>query len=143
MNPGQSRTRSPSTTRLVFAADLTLSLRGFPFPGAWAHYSYALRDAVDACDSPVVEVHISNVSVHFSFLLPGMTASPNLCRAKHSPARESMPDRYAREEFRHKSVTAPIVAGYIAGCGILGYELGLRTAIQRRAERDALKKGAA
>ena len=32
---------------------------------------------------------------------------------------------YAREEFRHKSVTAPIVAGYIAGCGILGYEVSL------------------
>lgn len=31
--------------------------------GAFAHYSYALHDAIDACDSPVVEVHISNVYV--------------------------------------------------------------------------------
>ncbi|GAA6033118.1 hypothetical protein JCM8097_002953 [Rhodosporidiobolus ruineniae] len=29
-------------------------------PGAFAHYSYALHDAIDACDSPVVEIHISN-----------------------------------------------------------------------------------
>jgi 3-dehydroquinate dehydratase II len=75
-------------------------------PGAYAHYSIALRDAVDAIEAPVVEVHISNV--------------------------------YAREEFRHTSVTAPVVAGYIAGCGVLGYELGLRAVLGRAAERGIL-----
>ncbi len=30
-------------------------------PGAWAHYSYAIRDAVDVLTVPVVEVHLSNV----------------------------------------------------------------------------------
>ena len=30
-------------------------------PGAWAHYSWAIRDAVDLFSSPVVEVHLSNV----------------------------------------------------------------------------------
>lgn len=74
-------------------------------PGAYAHYSIALRDAIDAVEAPVVEVHISNV--------------------------------YAREEFRHASVTAPVVAGYVAGCGIMGYELGLRAVLARAAERRA------
>lgn len=74
-------------------------------PGAFAHYSIALRDAIDAVETPCVEVHISNV--------------------------------YAREEFRHRSVTAPVVQGYIAGCGPAGYELGLRAVLARIGERRA------
>jgi 3-dehydroquinate dehydratase-2 len=30
-------------------------------PGAWTHYSYAIRDAMELFTVPVVEVHISNV----------------------------------------------------------------------------------
>ena len=36
-------------------------------PGAYAHYSYAIRDAIKAITIPVVEVHISDVASREDF----------------------------------------------------------------------------
>lgn len=62
-------------------------------PGAFTHYSYAIRDAIAGVEIPTVEVHLSNV--------------------------------YKREEFRHKSVIAPVAAGVVAGFGPHSYLLAL------------------
>jgi 3-dehydroquinate dehydratase-2 len=43
---------------------------------------------------------------------------------------------HAREEFRHHSVVAPVVAGQIAGLGPKGYELAFRFLNDLRAKRE-------
>jgi 3-dehydroquinate dehydratase-2 len=36
-------------------------------PGAFTHYSYAIRDAIEAIDVPTVEVHLSDISKREDF----------------------------------------------------------------------------
>lgn len=66
--------------------------------GGYTHTSVALRDAITAIKTPVIEVHISNV--------------------------------FAREEFRHVSLIAPVCKGSISGFGMDSYRLGIESFLQ-------------
>ena len=66
-------------------------------PAAYTHTSVAIRDAIEACGLPTVEVHLSNI--------------------------------YAREPFRHQSLSAPVCRGQVCGFGPLSYRLGFEAAV--------------
>ncbi|NLW02017.1 MAG: type II 3-dehydroquinate dehydratase [Clostridiaceae bacterium] len=74
-------------------------------PGAYTHYSYAIRDAIAATGIPTVEVHLSNI--------------------------------HSREDFREKSVIAPVCLGQVSGLGAVSYSAALFALVKKLKEARA------
>ena len=58
-------------------------------PGAWTHYSWAIRDALEVADLPAVEVHLSDVDEREEWRRVSVIARPlprRPCRARASRA---------------------------------------------------------
>lgn len=66
--------------------------------GGYTHTSVALADAIAAINTPVVEVHVSNI--------------------------------YAREEYRHVSLTGKNCKGVLTGFGMDGYRLAIESLLK-------------
>lgn len=66
--------------------------------GGYTHTSVALADAIAAINTPVVEVHVSNI--------------------------------YAREEYRHVSLTGKNCKGVLTGFGLDGYRLAIESLLK-------------
>lgn len=65
-------------------------------PGGYCHTSVAIADAIASIDTPVIEVHITNL--------------------------------FAREEFRHISITGKNCRGSISGFGLCSYIIAVTAA---------------
>lgn len=66
--------------------------------GGYTHTSVAIADAIAAIQTPVIEVHISNI--------------------------------YAREEYRHVSLTGKNCKGVLTGFGLDGYRLAIESLLK-------------
>ena len=70
-------------------------------PGAWTHYSWAIRDALELCGLPAVEVHLSDINAREEFRKKSVIS--DLCIA---------------------TISGKGPAGYTEALGLLASELG-------------------
>lgn len=98
----QSNTEGEVINKLHFAHK---SYQGVVInPGAWSHYSLALRDAVESCILPVIEVHLSNIASreefrHISVISPVAEGTiSGFGRYSYVLALQAMVDRLSKKE---------------------------------------------
>lgn len=120
--------REPEVYGATTLADINLALErlapelGITLVFVQSNSEGALVDAVQAAADGCHGIIINPAAyTHTSVAIRDAIAAVNL------PTIEvHLSNVYSREEFRHKSLIAPVVIGQIAGFGAKGYELALR-----------------
>ncbi len=96
------------------------------FPGVTMHYFQSNSEA-----AIIDKLHEAGFSYNGIILNPGAYTHTSIAIADAIAAIETpvvevhISNTFAREEFRHKSMTAPVCVGTIIGLGLKGYDLAL------------------
>ncbi len=106
---------------LMLADDLNVDLE--------IHQTNSEGDIIDLIHSAVGKAKAIVINAgaytHYSYAIRDAIAAVKLpCIEVH------ISNVYAREDFRHNSVIAPVVTGQIAGLGAQGYLLAIRAAVE-------------
>jgi len=134
-------TREPGVYGRTTLADIEAAVRGLVAslaPGVevvWrqSNHEGIIVDAIQQDGAGALGIVINpGALTHYSI------AVRDALSAVGTPAVEvHLSNVHAREQFRHHSVTAPVVIGQMAGFGPAGYELAARFLIERALKEQA------
>jgi 3-dehydroquinate dehydratase-2 len=156
VSPGEDTPAAPAKPagrRVLVIHGPNLNLLGAREPGVYGHVT---MEAIDARLKELARVHNAQVDIfqsnhegeivtriqeapgrHDAILMNPAAYTHTSVAIRDAVAAVGVPtvevhlsNIYAREEFRHQSLIAPVAAGQVSGFGAQSYELGLLAAIE-------------
>ncbi len=116
---------------LVALATATAAQHGHDLEHVQSNHEGALVDAIHAARGRSAAIVINAAAfTHYSYALADALATYEGVKVELHISNPA-----AREHWRHDSVIAPFVTGYIAGFGPAGYRLAIEAAITQLEER--------
>jgi 3-dehydroquinate dehydratase II len=116
---------------LVALATATAAQHGHDVEHVQSNHEGALVDAIHAARGRCAAIVINAAAfTHYSYALADALATYEGVKVELHISNPA-----AREHWRHDSVIAPFVTGYIAGFGPAGYRLAIEAAVTQLEER--------